>query len=149
MFFIDDVETIPLAREVEEDEGPRIDVDASMGRSKRLRISQDASKCSFTTAEALNSTSISPLAQGFSSNLGSDSGSAPTSTTDDQGVTRRRLKKLRMKGNVFAQISEKDSLGQVLGKEQPGRVRGLGFGPSPPQVFGVTTDRIGSIPNGK
>ncbi|KAF7820746.1 uncharacterized protein G2W53_026201 [Senna tora] len=43
-------------------------------------------------------------------------------------------------------INEKDSFGQVLGKEQPGRVRGLGFDPSPTQVFGVTTNRIGSIP---
>ncbi|KAF7820768.1 uncharacterized protein G2W53_026223 [Senna tora] len=45
-----------------------------------------------------------------------------------------------------SQINEKDSFGQVLGKEQPGRVRGLGFDPSPTQVFGVTTNRIGSIP---
>ncbi|KAF7824032.1 hypothetical protein G2W53_022176 [Senna tora] len=309
----------------------------SMARPKRLRISHDASQCSFTNAEALNSTSISPSAQGFGSNLGSGSGSrlgsAPTPTTvveksnkywkvdiiDDQGVTRKgRLKvhevwslpagqrvvvdfnaqgqpigdaggliggflglvatnvtnfpityrnwkrvpesykeasfntikakfcldhinhkhhvlkklgknwrnfksflfdqcydkkktreeniekppdcvpkemwavfvdyrldpknqelshknsenrkKLKMphtcgsksiarkkhemeknleienEGNVSAQISEKDSLGQVLGKEKPGRVRGLGFGPSPTQVFGVTTNRVGSIP---
>ncbi|KAF7820766.1 hypothetical protein G2W53_026221 [Senna tora] len=49
-------------------------------------------------------------------------------------------------GYEGSQINEKDSFGKVLGKEQPGRVRGLGFDPSPTQVFGVTTDRIGSIP---
>ncbi|KAF7826395.1 protein BPS1, chloroplastic-like [Senna tora] len=39
-----------------------------------------------------------------------------------------------------------DSLGKVLGKENLGRVRGLGFGPSPTQVFGHTTTRLGRIP---
>ncbi|KAF7832397.1 hypothetical protein G2W53_014730 [Senna tora] len=41
---------------------------------------------------------------------------------------------------------EMDSLGQVLGKESLGRVRGLGFGPSPTQVFGHATTRLGRIP---
>ncbi|KAF7839790.1 hypothetical protein G2W53_008272 [Senna tora] len=39
-----------------------------------------------------------------------------------------------------------DSLGQVLGKESLGRVRGLGFGPSPTQVFGHAATRLGRIP---
>ncbi|XP_072066537.1 uncharacterized protein [Arachis hypogaea] len=33
------------------------------------------------------------------------------------------------------EFSQNDSLAQVLGKEHPGRVRGLGFGPCPSQVF--------------
>ncbi|KAF7808145.1 uncharacterized protein G2W53_040306 [Senna tora] len=43
-------------------------------------------------------------------------------------------------------LSEMDSLGQVLGKENLGRVCGLGFGPSPTQVFGHATTRLGRIP---
>ena len=34
-----------------------------------------------------------------------------------------------------------DSLGQVLGKERSGRVRGLGLGPCPSQVFGIQRQR--------
>ncbi|RYR40403.1 hypothetical protein Ahy_A09g046156 [Arachis hypogaea] len=33
-------------------------------------------------------------------------------------------------------LSQNDSLSQVLGKEHPGRVRALGAGPCPTQVFG-------------
>ncbi|RYQ87495.1 hypothetical protein Ahy_B09g095013 [Arachis hypogaea] len=32
-------------------------------------------------------------------------------------------------------LSQNDSLAQVLGKEHPGRVRGMGFGPCPTQCF--------------
>jgi len=42
-------------------------------------------------------------------------------------------------------ISPTDALGQVLGKEQPRRVRGLGFGPCPSQIFGCTTNRLGKV----
>ncbi|RYQ92797.1 hypothetical protein Ahy_B09g099038 [Arachis hypogaea] len=35
-------------------------------------------------------------------------------------------------------LSQNDSLAQVLGKEHPGRVRALGAGPCPTQVFGNT-----------
>jgi len=37
-----------------------------------------------------------------------------------------------------------DSLAHVLGKEHSGRVQGLGFGPSPNQVFGTTTQFSGT-----
>ncbi|MED6193214.1 hypothetical protein PIB30_017180 [Stylosanthes scabra] len=37
------------------------------------------------------------------------------------------------------ELSQNDSLAQVLGKEHPGRVRGLGSGPSPTQLFGHTS----------
>ncbi|KAM7251726.1 hypothetical protein ACFE04_023609 [Oxalis oulophora] len=33
-------------------------------------------------------------------------------------------------------LSPQDSLGQVFGREHNGRVRGMGFGPVPTQVFG-------------
>ncbi|MED6150154.1 hypothetical protein PIB30_069677, partial [Stylosanthes scabra] len=36
-------------------------------------------------------------------------------------------------------LSQNDSLAQVLGKEHPGRVRGLGSGPCPTKVFGNTS----------
>ncbi|KAF7802497.1 hypothetical protein G2W53_041608 [Senna tora] len=57
-----------------------------------------------------------------------------------------KIIELENQGTISAQISEQDSLGQVLGKEHPGRVRGLGFGPTPTQVFGLSTTRLGRIP---
>lgn len=33
-----------------------------------------------------------------------------------------------------------------MGKEYPGRVRGLGLGPTPTQVFGVNAKRVGRVP---
>ncbi|KAM7265822.1 hypothetical protein ACFE04_003505 [Oxalis oulophora] len=36
-------------------------------------------------------------------------------------------------------LSPQDSLGQVFGSEHNGRVRGIGFGPVPTQVFGQTS----------
>jgi len=36
-------------------------------------------------------------------------------------------------------IGPHDSLAQVLGPEHSGRVRGLGFGPTPSHVFGLST----------
>ncbi|KAF7826633.1 mucin-1-like isoform X2 [Senna tora] len=57
-----------------------------------------------------------------------------------------KIIELENQGTISAQISEQDSVGQVLGKEHPGRVRGLGFGPTPTQVFGLSTTRLGRIP---
>ncbi|XP_015961673.1 uncharacterized protein LOC107485653 [Arachis duranensis] len=34
-------------------------------------------------------------------------------------------------------LSQNDSLAQVFGREKPGRVRGVGFGPTPSQLFGT------------
>ncbi|KAF7820769.1 hypothetical protein G2W53_026224 [Senna tora] len=60
--------------------------------------------------------------------------------------TKEKILELESQGTLFSQISENDSLGQVLGKENPRRVRGLGFGPSPTKVFGQTkTTRLGRI----
>ena len=36
------------------------------------------------------------------------------------------------------EFSQNDSLAQAIGKEHPGRVRGVGFGPCPTQVYGHT-----------
>ncbi|KAL4306423.1 hypothetical protein AHAS_Ahas16G0176800 [Arachis hypogaea] len=33
-------------------------------------------------------------------------------------------------------LSQNDSIAQVFGKEKPGRVRGMGAGPTPSQLFG-------------
>ncbi|KAF7835390.1 hypothetical protein G2W53_010249 [Senna tora] len=57
-----------------------------------------------------------------------------------------KIIELENQGTISAQISEQDSLGQVLGKELPERVRGLGFGPTPTQVLGLSTSRLGRIP---
>ncbi|KAJ1381946.1 hypothetical protein SESBI_44680 [Sesbania bispinosa] len=44
-------------------------------------------------------------------------------------------------------VSPNDSLGQVFGKEHPGRVRGMGIGVCPTQVFGYSHQRFyGTIP---
>ncbi|KAK6147875.1 hypothetical protein DH2020_018787 [Rehmannia glutinosa] len=39
-------------------------------------------------------------------------------------------------------VSHDDALGKVFGKEHPGRVRGMGFGPSPSNVFKSSTSRV-------
>ncbi|RYR27838.1 hypothetical protein Ahy_B01g051900 [Arachis hypogaea] len=41
-------------------------------------------------------------------------------------------------------LSQNDSLAQVLGKEHPGRVRALGAGPCPTQVFGNADEQLSS-----
>ncbi|RYR13351.1 hypothetical protein Ahy_B04g070395 isoform G [Arachis hypogaea] len=38
-------------------------------------------------------------------------------------------------------LSQNDSLAQVLGKEHPGRVRGMGIGPTTSQVFGTNSSQ--------
>ncbi|MED6189700.1 hypothetical protein PIB30_098586 [Stylosanthes scabra] len=40
-------------------------------------------------------------------------------------------------------LSQNDSLAQVLGKEHPGRVRGMGFGPIPSKLFGRNSQQTG------
>ena len=44
------------------------------------------------------------------------------------------------------EISPNDSLGQVFGKEHLGRVRGVGDGVCPSQIFGSSNPRFGGIP---
>ena len=41
-------------------------------------------------------------------------------------------------------LSQNDSIAQVFGKEKPGRVRGVGFGPTPSQLFGPNSHGSGN-----
>ncbi|XP_060186733.1 uncharacterized protein LOC132616141 isoform X5 [Lycium barbarum] len=49
-----------------------------------------------------------------------------------------QTERIESQDGVSKKISEFDSLAQVLGKEHAGRVRGVGYGPTPTQVFGQT-----------
>ena len=40
-------------------------------------------------------------------------------------------------------VSMEDSFAKVFGKEHSGRVRGIGFGPTPSSVFGLPTPQLG------
>lgn len=53
-----------------------------------------------------------------------------------------KIAEIESKGNAPVQISPDDSLGQVFGKEHSGRVRGVGDGLCPSQVFGSTKSRF-------
>ncbi|MED6218028.1 hypothetical protein PIB30_023268 [Stylosanthes scabra] len=53
----------------------------------------------------------------------------------EDALTIVQFKKLRIVINhPRSELSQNDSLSRVLGKEQPGRVRGVGTGPSPTQI---------------
>ena len=43
------------------------------------------------------------------------------------------------------EFSQNDSLSRALGKEHSGRVRGVGSGPCPTQVFGQTAHQLGGL----
>ena len=42
-------------------------------------------------------------------------------------------------------VSMNDSYAKVFGKKHLGRVRGVGFGPSPSLLFGLPTQQLGGI----
>lgn len=48
---------------------------------------------------------------------------------------QEKICELESQGNCSTKLSTNDSLGQVLGKEHSGRVRGVGGGLCPSQVF--------------
>lgn len=53
-----------------------------------------------------------------------------------------KIAEIENQGNAPTQVSPNDSLGQVFGKEHSGRVRCVGDGLCPTQVFGPTNPRF-------
>nr|XP_025684912.1 uncharacterized protein LOC112785684 [Arachis hypogaea] len=51
--------------------------------------------------------------------------------------TKERIAKIEQHDESSRLLSQNDSLAQALGKEHPGRVRGIGIGPTTSQVFGT------------
>ncbi|RYR22296.1 hypothetical protein Ahy_B03g067582 [Arachis hypogaea] len=41
-------------------------------------------------------------------------------------------------------MSQNDFIARIFGKEKPGRVRGVGFGPTPSQLFGPNSHALGN-----
>ncbi|XP_025685566.1 uncharacterized protein [Arachis hypogaea] len=54
---------------------------------------------------------------------------------EDARVVGEAIEHIESQDPSSKESSQNDSLAQVLGKEHPGRVRGLGFGPCPSQYF--------------
>ncbi|QHN88403.1 uncharacterized protein DS421_16g563250 [Arachis hypogaea] len=54
----------------------------------------------------------------------------------DARVVSEAISNVERQDGSSKQLSQNDSLAQVLGKEHPGRVRALGAGPCPTQIFG-------------
>nr|XP_025679024.1 uncharacterized protein LOC112778979 [Arachis hypogaea] len=54
---------------------------------------------------------------------------------EDARVVGEAIEHIESQDPSSKEFSQNDSLAQVLGKEHPGRVRGLGFGPCPTQYF--------------
>ncbi|MED6160618.1 hypothetical protein PIB30_053106 [Stylosanthes scabra] len=55
---------------------------------------------------------------------------------DDAQAIGEAIAEIESRDASTKELSQNDSLAQVLGKEHPGRVRGLSSGPSPTQLFG-------------
>ena len=63
-------------------------------------------------------------------------------------LMQEKICNIEGQGTISALPARNDSLGQVLGAERPGRVRGMSFGVCPSQVFGSKFERFcGSIPS--
>ncbi|RYR13356.1 hypothetical protein Ahy_B04g070395 isoform C [Arachis hypogaea] len=50
-----------------------------------------------------------------------------------------RIEAIEQRDESFRPLSQNDSLAQALGKEHPGRVHGMGLGPTSSQVFGMNS----------
>ncbi|XP_020964564.1 uncharacterized protein LOC107611428 [Arachis ipaensis] len=56
-----------------------------------------------------------------------------------------RIEEIEQQDESSRVLSQNDSIAQVFGKEKPGRVRGVGFGPTPTQLFGSNSRAPGNI----
>ncbi|RYR59697.1 hypothetical protein Ahy_A05g025627 [Arachis hypogaea] len=56
---------------------------------------------------------------------------------DEAREIGERLLEIEQHDESSRVLSQNDSLAQVFGREKPGRVRGVGFGPTPSQLFGT------------
>ncbi|RYR39711.1 hypothetical protein Ahy_A09g045296 [Arachis hypogaea] len=57
---------------------------------------------------------------------------------DEMCVVGEAIANIESQDESFKELSQNDSIAQVLGKEHPERVHGLGFGPCPTHFFGNT-----------
>ncbi|RYQ91944.1 hypothetical protein Ahy_B09g098009 [Arachis hypogaea] len=55
-----------------------------------------------------------------------------------------RIEEIEQQDESSRVLSQNDSIAQVFGKEKPGRVRGVGFGPTPTQLFGSNSRAPGN-----
>ncbi|RYR05485.1 hypothetical protein Ahy_B06g085349 [Arachis hypogaea] len=53
--------------------------------------------------------------------------------------TKERIEEIGQQDESSKVLSPNDSIAQVFGKERPGRVRGVGSGPTPSQLFGLNS----------
>ncbi|QHO25078.1 uncharacterized protein DS421_12g378000 [Arachis hypogaea] len=58
-----------------------------------------------------------------------------TYINEDARLVGEAIEHIESQDASSKELSQNDSLAQVLGKEHPGRVRGMGFGPCPTQCF--------------
>ncbi|RYR17403.1 hypothetical protein Ahy_B03g062160 isoform A [Arachis hypogaea] len=55
---------------------------------------------------------------------------------DEARAIGERIEEIEQQDESARMLSQNDSIAQIFGKENPGRVRGMGFGPTPSQLFG-------------
>ncbi|RYR78566.1 hypothetical protein Ahy_A01g003393 [Arachis hypogaea] len=55
---------------------------------------------------------------------------------DEARAIGERIEEIEQQDESARMLSQNDSIAQVFGKEKPSRVRGMGFGPTPSQLFG-------------
>ncbi|XP_020961466.1 uncharacterized protein LOC110264056 [Arachis ipaensis] len=55
---------------------------------------------------------------------------------DETRAIGERIKEIEQQDESSKVLSQNDFIAQVFGKEKPGRVRGVGFRPTPSQLFG-------------
>ncbi|RYR12784.1 hypothetical protein Ahy_B04g070144 isoform B [Arachis hypogaea] len=58
--------------------------------------------------------------------------------------TKKRIEEIEQQDESSRVLSQNDSIAQVFGKEKPGRVRGVGFEPTPSQLFGPNSHAPGN-----
>ncbi|XP_059309635.1 uncharacterized protein LOC132060676 [Lycium ferocissimum] len=88
------------------------------------------------------------LLGGFLRGLGSDYSKFPMCYKSRCKIPEE-IERIESLDSSSMQISEVESLAQVLGKEHVGRVRGVGYGPTPTQVFGKKTYQFNGVSSNK
>ncbi|XP_025679848.1 uncharacterized protein [Arachis hypogaea] len=63
---------------------------------------------------------------------------------DEARAIGERIEEIEQQDESSRVLSQNDSIAQVFGKEKPGRVRGVGFGPTPSQIFGPNSHGSGN-----
>ncbi|RYR21956.1 hypothetical protein Ahy_B03g067244 [Arachis hypogaea] len=61
---------------------------------------------------------------------------------NNKGEESERIEEIEQQDESSRVLSQNDSIAQVFEKEKPGRVRGVGFGPTPSQLFGPNSHAL-------